>query len=47
MAQDLRKVNDIESLMIYFSEKLGWAIARMITTILMILHMISMQQTWD
>ena len=27
MAQDLRKVNDIESLMIYFSEKLGWAIA--------------------
>lgn len=27
MAQDLRKVNDIESLMTYFSEKLGWAIA--------------------
>lgn len=26
MAQDLRKVNDIESLMTYFSEKLGWAI---------------------
>lgn len=26
MAQDLRKVNDIESLMAYFSEKLGWAI---------------------
>ena len=26
MAQDLQKVNDIESLMAYFSEKLGWAI---------------------
>ena len=26
MAQDLRKVNDIESLMTYFSENLGWAI---------------------
>lgn len=26
MAQDLRKVSDIESLMTYFSEKLGWAI---------------------
>ena len=26
MAQDLRKVNDIESLMAYFSENLGWAI---------------------
>ena len=26
MAQDLRKVNDMESLMTYFSEKLGWAI---------------------
>lgn len=26
MTQDLRKVNDIESLMTYFSEKLGWAI---------------------
>ena len=26
MAQDLRKVNDIESLMAYFSEKLGLAI---------------------
>lgn len=26
MAQDLRKVNNIESLMTYFSEKLGWAI---------------------
>ena len=27
MAQELRKVNDIESLMTYFSETLGWAIA--------------------
>ncbi|MDD3339793.1 MAG: DNA methyltransferase [Lachnospiraceae bacterium] len=26
MAQELRKVNDIESLMTYFSENLGWAI---------------------
>lgn len=26
MAQDLRKANDIESLMTYFSEKLGWVI---------------------
>ena len=26
MAQDLRKVNDIESLMTYFSEKLGWPV---------------------
>lgn len=26
MAQDLRKVNDIESLITYFSENLGWAI---------------------
>lgn len=26
MAQDIRKVNDIESLMTYFSENLGWAI---------------------
>lgn len=26
MAQELRKINDMESLMAYFSEKLGWAI---------------------
>ncbi len=26
MIQDIRKVNDLESLMTYFSEKLGWAI---------------------
>ena len=26
MAQDLRNVNNIESLMTYFSEKLGWPV---------------------
>ena len=46
MAQDLRKVNDIESLMTYFSENWDGPLTRMTIMILMTLHMILKPKIW-